>query len=84
MFRSRLAAVDWELRNGAQVEVRALASLYEPRGRFQLTVEAMRQAGLGPLYERFLRLKALLSKEAMVGLVNGTVWAVVVAAAGNA
>src|SRR6267142_2476818 len=24
MFRSRLAAVDWELRNGAQVEVRAL------------------------------------------------------------
>jgi exodeoxyribonuclease VII large subunit len=65
MFRSRLAAVDWELRNGARVEVRALASLYEPRGRFQLTVEAMRQAGLGPLYERFLRLKKKLGDEGL-------------------
>jgi exodeoxyribonuclease VII large subunit len=65
MFRSRLAAVDWELRNGAQVEVRALASLYEPRGRFQLTVEAMRRAGLGPLYERFVRLKSRLEQEGL-------------------
>jgi exodeoxyribonuclease VII large subunit len=65
MFRSRLIAVDWELRNGAQVEVRALASLYEPRGRFQLTVEAIRQAGLGPLYERFLRVKKKLEEEGL-------------------
>jgi exodeoxyribonuclease VII large subunit len=63
MFRSRLAAVDWELGNGQQVEVRALVTLYEPRGRFQLTVEAMRRAGLGPLYERFLRLKEKLERE---------------------
>jgi exodeoxyribonuclease VII large subunit len=65
MFRSRLAAVDWELRNGEQVEVRALATLYEPRGRFQLTVEAMRRAGLGPLYERFMRLKTRLEQEGL-------------------
>jgi exodeoxyribonuclease VII large subunit len=65
MFRSRLAAVDWELRNGAQVEVRALVSLYEPRGRFQLTVEGMRRAGLGPLYERFVRLKSRLEQEGL-------------------
>jgi exodeoxyribonuclease VII large subunit len=65
MFRSRLAALDWELRDGTQVEVRALASLYEPRGRFQLTVEAMRQAGLGPLYERFVRLKNRLEQEGL-------------------
>jgi exodeoxyribonuclease VII large subunit len=65
MFRSRVAAVDWELRNGAQVEARALVSLYEPRGRFQLTVEAVRQAGLGPLYERFLRLKSRLEQEGL-------------------
>src|SRR6185503_10633198 len=51
--------------NGAQVEVRALVSLYEARGRFQLTVEAMRQAGLGPLYERFLRLKKKLADEGL-------------------
>src|ERR671915_2083632 len=65
MFRSRAAALAWEVRNGAQVEVRALVSLYEPRGRFQLTVEAMRQAGLGPLYERFLRLKKKLGDEGL-------------------
>jgi exodeoxyribonuclease VII large subunit len=65
LFRSRLAAIDWEPRDGMQVEVRALATLYEPRGRFQLTVEAMRRAGLGPLYERFLRLKEKLGAEGL-------------------
>jgi exodeoxyribonuclease VII large subunit len=63
MFRSRAAALDWEPRDGMQVEVRALPTLYEPRGRFQLTVEAMRRAGLGPLYERFLRLKERLGAQ---------------------
>jgi exodeoxyribonuclease VII large subunit len=65
MFRSRLAALDWEPRNGTQVEARVLVSLYEPRGRFQLTVEAMREAGLGPLYERFARLKKKLGDEGL-------------------
>jgi exodeoxyribonuclease VII large subunit len=65
MFRSRSAALDWEPRDGMQVEVRALPTLYEPRGRFQLNVEAMRRAGLGPLYERFLRLKEKLGAEGL-------------------
>ena len=65
MFRSRATALDWEPRDGMQVEVRALPTLYEPRGRFQLTVEGMRRAGLGPLYERFLRLKERLSAEGL-------------------
>jgi exodeoxyribonuclease VII large subunit len=65
MFRSRAAALDWEPRDGMQVEVRALPTLYEPRGRFQLTVEAMRRAGLGPLHERFLRLKDKLGAEGL-------------------
>jgi exodeoxyribonuclease VII large subunit len=63
MFRSRAAALDFEPRDGMQVEVRALPTLYEPRGRFQLGVEGMRRAGLGPLYERFLRLKEKLGAE---------------------
>ena len=65
MFRSRLAALDWEPASGAQVEVRALVSLYEPRGRFQLTVDALRPAGVGPLYERFVRLKEKLAAEGL-------------------
>jgi exodeoxyribonuclease VII large subunit len=48
-----------------RVEARALVSLYEPRGRFQLNVESMRRAGLGPLYERFLKLKAKLEAEGL-------------------
>src|SRR5712671_347416 len=65
MFRSRLAALDWELRDGARVEARALVTLYEPRGRFQLNVEALRPAGMGPLYERFVRLKEKLEREGL-------------------
>ena len=65
MFRSRAAALDWQPREGQQVEARALPTLYEPRGRFQLTVEGMRLAGLGPLYERFLRLKERLGAEGL-------------------
>ena len=57
MFRSRAQIVPWRLENGQQVEASALASLYEPRGDFQLNVEALRRAGLGNLYEAFLRLK---------------------------
>ena len=65
MFRSRAAYLGWEPADGLQVEARALVTLYEPRGRFQLTVEGMRRAGLGALHERFLRLKAKLEAEGL-------------------
>ena len=65
MFKSRAAALDWEPTDGLRVEVRALVTLYEPRGRFQLNVEGMRRAGLGPLYERFLKLKDKLGREGL-------------------
>ena len=65
MFKSRAAVLDWEPADGLRVEVRALVTLYEPRGRFQLNVEGMRRAGLGPLYERFLKLKDKLEREGL-------------------
>jgi len=65
MFRGRAAALDWTPQDGMRVEARALVTLYEPRGRFQLNVETMRRAGLGPLYERFLRLKEKLAREGL-------------------
>ena len=65
MYRSRAAALEADLREGMQVEAQVLVTLYEPRGRFQLTVEALRPAGLGPLYERFLRLKEKLEREGL-------------------
>jgi exodeoxyribonuclease VII large subunit len=65
MFRSRGMLLDWQPRDGMQVEVRALVTLYEPRGDFQLNVEFMRPAGLGALYEAFLRLRDRLEREGL-------------------
>ena len=60
LWRSKAQLVAFALRDGLAVEVRATPSIYEPRGEFQLVVDAVRQAGAGALYERFLRLKAKL------------------------
>jgi exodeoxyribonuclease VII large subunit len=65
MFRNRNQFLDWRPDNGMQVEVRAQATLYEPRGEFQLSVEAMRRAGLGALFEAFQRLKDQLDREGL-------------------
>lgn len=65
MFRGRAQTVSFTPENGMQVEVRALPSLYEPRGDFQLGVETMRRAGLGALFEAFERLKAKLAAEGL-------------------
>jgi exodeoxyribonuclease VII large subunit len=65
MFRGRAQALGWQPQDGVKVEVRALPTLYEARGKFQLNVEAMRRAGLGALYEAFERLKAKLEKEGL-------------------
>ncbi|AVA32671.1 exodeoxyribonuclease VII large subunit [Cupriavidus metallidurans] len=62
MFRGRNQHVDFSPREGEAVEVRALVSMYEARGELQLGVEAMRRAGLGNLYEAFLRLKEKLAQ----------------------
>jgi len=65
LFRHRGQLLDWAPREGMQVEVRAVVTLYEPRGDFQLNVEFMRRAGLGALHEAFLRLKDRLAAEAL-------------------
>ncbi len=65
MFRNRAQALAFKPENGMQVDIRALPSLYEARGEFQLGVEAMRRAGLGALYEAYERLKAKLGDEGL-------------------
>jgi exodeoxyribonuclease VII large subunit len=65
MFRSRAQSIPWRLENGQQVEARALVSLYEPRGEYQLNIETLRRAGLGRLFEAFARLKARLETEGL-------------------
>jgi exodeoxyribonuclease VII large subunit len=65
MFRGRAAAAGFTPKPGDQVEARARVSLYEARGDFQLQVESLRRAGLGGLYEAFLRLKEKLAAEGL-------------------
>ncbi len=63
MFRGRAMYADFLPREGDKVEIRAQASLYTPRGDFQLNVESIRRAGMGQLFEAFLRLKTKLEQE---------------------
>lgn len=65
MFRHKNQYLDWVPKNGAQVEVLALPTLYEARGDFQLNLEQLRPAGLGALYEAFEKLKKKLQDEGL-------------------
>lgn len=65
MFRHKSQYTDFKPENGMQVEVRALVTLYEARGEFQLGVESMRRAGLGALFAAFEKLKSRLSLEGL-------------------
>src|SRR5690606_38492330 len=65
MFRGRAQYADFTPREGDRVEVRALVTLYAPRGDYQLNVEAIRRAGVGNLYEAFLQLKEKLAAEGL-------------------
>ncbi|MBA5637099.1 exodeoxyribonuclease VII large subunit [Duganella sp. LX20W] len=61
MFRGRAQYAGFIPREGDKVEVRALVTLYGARGDYQINVEAIRRAGVGSLFEAFLRLKEKLA-----------------------
>ncbi len=65
MFRGRAQYAGFVPREGDKVEVRALVTLYAPRGDYQLSVEAIRRSGTGNLFEAFLRLKEKLEAEGL-------------------
>jgi exodeoxyribonuclease VII large subunit len=65
MFRGRNGQVGFVPQSGDLVEVSANLGLYVPRGDIQLTIQSLRRAGMGGLYEAFLKLKAKLAKEGL-------------------
>ncbi|MEO5882365.1 MAG: exodeoxyribonuclease VII large subunit [Caldimonas sp.] len=65
MFRRAAQLAGWLPKDGDAVELRGRLAVYEPRGELQFVVEAMQRSGAGALYERFLRLKALLEAEGL-------------------
>jgi exodeoxyribonuclease VII large subunit len=65
MFRGRAQYAGFIPREGDKVEVRALVTLYGARGDYQINCEAIRRAGVGQLYEAFLRLKGKLEAQGL-------------------
>ena len=65
MFRGRNGQVGFMPQSGDVVEVSASLGMYVPRGDILLTIHTLRRAGMGCLYEAFLKLKAKLTKEGL-------------------
>lgn len=65
LFRRAASLVDFNPRDGLQVDVRGRVAVYEARGELQLVVESMQRLGAGTLYEEFLRLKAKLQAQGL-------------------
>ncbi|MEN9559343.1 MAG: hypothetical protein RLZZ502_554 [Pseudomonadota bacterium] len=65
LYKFKAARATVALREGLELEVLALPSIYEPRGSFQVMVEGVRPAGLGAQHEAFLQLKAKLTAEGL-------------------
>lgn len=65
MFRGKAQYAGFIPREGDKVEVRALVTLYGARGDYQINVESIRRAGVGALFEAFLRLKEKLGAQGL-------------------
>ncbi|MDI5986413.1 exodeoxyribonuclease VII large subunit, partial [Halomonas sp. M4R5S39] len=63
LFRNRARFVAAPMRDGDLVKVRGRLSIFEPRGDYQLIVEAVQAAGVGELLAAFERLKTRLAAE---------------------
>jgi exodeoxyribonuclease VII large subunit len=70
LFKNRALLIGDRLREGDQVEIRARAGLYEPRGEFQLVVDSVQAAGQGDLLAAFVRLKEKLAAEGLFDAAN--------------
>ncbi len=65
MFRQNNARISFAPKDGLKVRVFGQASLYEPRGNYQLIVRQMEEAGKGTRQEQFEKLKAKLAAEGL-------------------
>ena len=65
LFKSHADRLTTPLREGDQVELTGKITLYEARGEFQISVNQLRLAGMGSLFEAYERLKAQLASEGL-------------------
>ena len=65
MFKSYAEKIGFKPKDGMQVMVFGSVSVFERDGIYQIYVKAMREDGLGDLYEKYEKLKADLEKEGL-------------------
>ncbi|MDH5295504.1 MAG: exodeoxyribonuclease VII large subunit [Nitrospirota bacterium] len=65
LFRSQVERLKFVLQDGLEVFVLGRVSVYEPRGDYQLLLEALEPKGIGALQLAFLQLKAKLEAEGL-------------------
>src|SRR5690606_23777257 len=65
MFRGANQHIRTPPREGDQIRIRGKVTLYENRGDFQIIVEHLEPAGLGPLQQAFEALKIKLQAEGL-------------------
>ena len=63
LFKFAAARLTQPIKAGDHVEVLGKIGIYGARGEFQITVNEVRQMGLGRLFERYERLKARLQEQ---------------------
>ena len=65
LFKGVAQQLSQPLQEGDHIEVAGKISIYEARGEFQITINAVRHKGLGQLYEAYERLKQQLTAEGL-------------------
>ncbi|WP_136526418.1 exodeoxyribonuclease VII large subunit [Geomonas ferrireducens] len=65
MFRGAFRTLKFTPRDGMRVVLRGRMTLFEPRGEYQLSVDAMEPQGIGALQMAFIQLKERLAKEGL-------------------
>lgn len=65
MWRSAVQRLGAPVRNGDKVELSGRISVYDKRGQYQLTVDSLKPAGEGALWQKFLELKGRLEAEGL-------------------
>jgi exodeoxyribonuclease VII large subunit len=65
MWRSEVADLEDLPRDGEAIEVHGRISVYEAGGQYQLYADDIRPAGIGALFEEFIRLRDRLEEEGL-------------------
>jgi exodeoxyribonuclease VII large subunit len=65
MWRSSVARLALDLRDGMEIEVHGYISIYDVSGQYQLYADEIRPVGEGALYQEYMRLKAMLESEGL-------------------